>query len=85
MGDMGEIFNAMKEASQEKRANNRASSAQLLTDAGIDFVSKNAGAHLIVEDRIDFWPGTGLWIVRGETKKHRGIRKLITRIGDSQK
>lgn len=80
MGDMGEIFNAMKEASKEKRANNRDRSTEILVVAGIPFVSKNNGAHLIVAERYDFWPGTGLWMERGKAKKHRGIRSLIERI-----
>ena len=77
MGDMGELFNAYRKDRQEKRASNRASSAQLLREAGIDFVEKNHGAHLIVQERYDFWPGTGLWIERGTTKKQRGVKGLI--------
>ena len=36
--------------------------------------------HLIVlagAKEVDFWPGTGLWIVRGTKDKRRGVRKLI--------
>lgn len=77
-GDMGEVFNAMREASKEKRAKNRDSSAQLLTAAGIPYESKNIGAHLIVDGDIDFWPGTGLWMIRGHKRKRRGVRRLIT-------
>lgn len=83
MSDMGEIFNAMREASKEKRANNRDRSTEMLVIAGIPFVSKNNGAHLIVDGRFDFWPGTGLWMERGgsvKRKKHRGIRSLISAI-----
>jgi len=82
MGDMGEIFNAMKEASKEKRASNRVESSQLLTKANILYETKNLGAHLIVNGDIDFWPGTGLWIVRGNSKKRRGVRKLIRYVSD---
>lgn len=77
MGDMGDDFNAMKKASQVKRADNREKSAQRLRDAGVPFVSKNAGAHLIVRDRVNFWPGTGLWADRETPEKGRGVRSLL--------
>ena len=77
MGDMGEVFNAMREHSKQKRANNRQSSKAMLDAHNIRYVTKNIDAHLIVEDRIDFWPGTGKWIVRGEKKHRRGVKKLI--------
>lgn len=84
MGDVGEFWNAirptMKTASQKKRAGNREASAAILSRSAIPFESKNDGAHLIVEcgkSRIDFWPGTGLWIVRGSRIKNRGVRKLV--------
>ena len=65
------------EESKERRARNRQNSAALLTGEGFAFESKNRDAHLIVEGLVDFWPGTGLWIVRGETAQHRGVRSLI--------
>lgn len=90
MGDVGEFWKdvgpAMKEQSQQKRANNREASAAILTRSGIQFDAKNDGAHLIVEagkQRIDFWPGTGLWIVRGSPIQHRGVRKLVAYVGAS--
>lgn len=80
MGDMGDDFNFMKNRSREKRADNREYSAAVLTRSGIVFESKNMDAHLIVlggAKVIDFWPGTGLWIVRGSKEKRRGVRKLV--------
>lgn len=41
---------AMQEASQQRRASNRANSAALLRANGVPFESKNGGAHLIVRD-----------------------------------
>lgn len=79
MSDMGEIFNGMKEESQKRRADNRESSAKILNDNGISFESKNVGAHLIVrghEITVDFWPGTGKWIVRNG-KAGRGVFNLL--------
>ena len=76
MGDMGDYWRdvrpAMKEESQRRRSSNRESSSRLLTEAGISFESKNEGSHLIVSGQgavVDFWPGTGLWIVRGSKER----------------
>ena len=78
MSELGETFSLMRDASRDKRASNRTASAQMLVSNSIEFESKNFGAHLILEinPKIDFWPGTGLWISRCG-KKGRGIRKLI--------
>lgn len=78
--DMGAIFRDMKEASKLKRAANRHGSAEILTERGIAFESKNGGAHLIVKHNgkvVDMWPGTGRWIFRGGTPEGRGIMNLI--------
>ena len=73
-----EFSKAMKEQSQERRANNRESSAAILTNKGIPFESKNGGAHLIVNGgEVDFWPGTGKWIFRQSRKQGRGVRQLL--------
>lgn len=76
---MGEVFNAMRAASQAKRANNREHSAQQLREAGIAFTAHNGGAHLVVAGgRFDTWPGTGLWKERsGQRRRGRGVRNLI--------
>lgn len=80
MGDMGEVFNAMRKAAQDKRAANREQSAKMLQDAGIPFDSHNHGAHLIVDGRYDFWPGTGLWIERSTKKDGRGVHSLMKHV-----
>jgi hypothetical protein len=63
-----------------ERAAKRKAGARALSDAGILFESKNDGAHLIIHARpltIDYWPGTDLWIVRGNPIKHYGFRGLM--------
>lgn len=84
MGDYWrDVAPAMKQESQERRARNRTSSASMLTQAGIAFESKNDGAHLIVTCGVrtyDFWPGTGLWKMRGSTQRRRGVRSLMNQI-----
>lgn len=79
--DMGAYWRDVKAAQQQKRAENRKGSEQLLREAGVLFETKNGGAHLIVNHHghiIDFWPGTGLWRMRGSTQRHYGVRKLLT-------
>jgi hypothetical protein len=83
MGDMGEIFNGMAEESKRRRADNRENSAKILSENGISFESKNMAAHLIVHGHaitVDFWPGTGKWIVRGG-KTGRGVFNLMKLVG----
>jgi len=80
---MGDVWRDVKEARAEKRASNREQSAQILRDAGVEFESKNLGAHLIVTAEcgvFDFWPGTGLWQRRGDPKQSRGVHSLMRKI-----
>lgn len=82
MSEISEIYADHRAIGQEKRAKNRKSSTELLSENGIDFVVKNDGAHIIIsihgKPEIDFWPGTGLWIDRKEkSRKRRGVMKLI--------
>lgn len=65
--DWDRFGQAMRQHSRLKRADNRESSARLLASKGYDFTVHNLGAHLVVGHRgvvVDFWPGTGKWIVR---------------------
>jgi len=81
MSEIGEMFQELKERSQDKRAGNRENSAAYLNGAAIPFTTHNNGAHLVVEGDtcyIDFWPGTGKWITRDEPKKTGfGVRNLV--------
>lgn len=75
-----EYWRDVKRAKADKRHENTIRSTEILVLAGIPFISKNNGAHLIVADKYDFWPATGLWIERRKGTKGRGIAKLIGRI-----
>ena len=75
--EIGETFKALRESSRSRRANNRSKSADMLRAAGVAFVERNGGAHLIVAGRWDAWPGTGLWIDRTTKERGRGVRELI--------
>lgn len=80
MGDMGDTFNAMREAGKQRRASNRETTPDLLRRHGIQFDEKNGGAHLIVRHAgkvADLWPGTGKYQVRGSGKYRRGVFNLL--------
>ncbi len=85
MSDMANIFKELKSQKQEKRRKNREQSALLLQEKGIEFDSRNCGAHLIIEAKqgriIDFWPGTGLWRYRDDNRNGRGVHSLIKELG----
>lgn len=78
--DMGDFWRDVKAARQAECASNRQDSAAMLLAAGLKFETKNLGAHLIVRAlglTVDFWPGTGLWIVRKPRREGRGVQRLI--------
>jgi len=75
-----------RDAGKRKRRRNRSFSAHMLEKAGIPFVSKNNGAHLIVaygDLSFDFFPGTGLFISRTGPSEicGRGIYHLLECLG----
>lgn len=79
MSEATEIYAALKTCSQANRAHNRNESPKILKRHGVEFESKNRDAHLIVHGHsvtVDFWPGTGKWIVRGGTSG-RGVFNLL--------
>lgn len=82
MGDLAEDFAALRADSKARRANNRSKSADRLNEAGVRYLERSYGSHLIIETpmRIDFWPGTGLWIIRNSNERGRGVDKLLARI-----
>jgi hypothetical protein len=68
------------EEHKNKTAKNREESTKILQERGIDFLSRNNGAHLIVQNNgivVDFWPGTGKYIVRESNIEGRGVFNLI--------
>lgn len=65
---------------QTKRQQNKDDSTFLLNQADVSYTEHNDVLHLIIqhnEDIIDFYPSTGLWIVRKKNYQRRGIGKLL--------
>ena len=79
--EVTEMWRAHHADQAKKRAENRISSSEVLRKAGVPFVVKNNGAHLILDERVDFWPGTSLWHCRITPTKGRGIRRLFDFLG----
>lgn len=80
--DVGDMWRDHHLARQAKRGQNRATSTDLLRAKGVSFELRNGGAHMMIVTadtlRIDFWPGTGKFIVhRPEKLEGRGVFKLI--------
>lgn len=45
---------------------------------GLEVERKNLGEHVVVDrGLVDFWPGTGVWIFRGDRKRGRGFDPLV--------
>lgn len=76
-----DMFRERRKRSQEKRRSNRENSAKKLEKFGIPFTIHNAGAHLIVMEKIDFWPGTGRWTCRETKTTAFGVMGLIRHLG----
>lgn len=84
MGDVGDGMRALRAASRERRRLSRLAAPSALWQAGIAFTEHNHGAHLIVADEWDFWPGTGKWCHRGPPQADgRGVFNLIQVIKES--
>jgi hypothetical protein len=81
MGDIGDDFRELREASKARRAANRELSTEMLKTAGVRFQVSNGGAHLIVDGVVDFWPGTGRFIHRTTKASGRGVRNMLKTIG----
>ena len=80
MSEDGDVWRAHKLDQQEKRAFNRTSSTSIIKK----WVLQNGGilagyteAHLRVNNRFDFWPGTGKYLDRETNKYGRGVFNLI--------
>ena len=86
MGDMGDIYRDMNEHSKLIREKRRVLAPRVLKKEGVLFSIHNNGAHIIIGPRkIDFWPGTGMWKVRGTDHKGFGLGKLIRFINKKER
>lgn len=81
MGDMADVFRAWDKQKKEKKESNRVYSTDLIKQNYT--VDVKTPWHLVIEHagkKIDFWPSTGKWNVRGQKKYNCGVRKLIKKL-----
>lgn len=82
---MKETWDELKKQRQEKRADNRVKSREILEKSGFEVEFHNFGMHLVVDGRVDFWPGTGRWIARGAKAHGFGVYSLIEWLGKNKR
>ena len=83
MGEMIEVFQAVKRLNQSHAAQMRQLIPEELKRRGIVFTTHNEGAHPIVETNhglVDYWPGTGKWVAR-EGARGYGLDGLLAYMG----
>lgn len=82
MGDMGDLYNAMKEGSRIKKKKNLERALRKLEEAKVPYESFNCGIHLKVKG-FDYWPSTGL-IMKNGAHIGRGINKMLELVTQQQ-
>lgn len=84
MSELAENFKEMRENSKVKRAKNLFRSTEIVKESGVKFEVKNGGYHLVVDDRYDFYPSTGMFIERKTRKTGRGVFKLLEKMKEGK-
>jgi hypothetical protein len=83
MGDMREVFNAMRGARQARHLEWKRTNMGVLEAAGIEFRSTNNGETLLFRERgkpkVDFYPSTGRWRVAGVSRAFSGGAEAFLR------
>lgn len=78
MGNVGDLYRDLKEDRRRKKLSNAANSLALLKLKQVPYRILNAlNWHLLIDERIDFWPSTGKWRERQTGKQGRGVQNLI--------
>ena len=78
--DQVEDWTASRRASQKKRARNREFSTALIEKWCKDYsgmLMRFSESHLRINERFDFWPGTGKYQDRVTSQYRRGVFNLI--------
>lgn len=78
---MGEFYAGLRQERQERGAERRDHAPRVLAEEGVNIARiENNGAHIIIHhaaQHVDFWPASGLWIVRETKERRRGLWPLI--------
>lgn len=90
MGDMGEVFNAIKEEKRAKRQNNLKNNQQLIDSSWTIHSEYHVSKTVRIEDRdvrVEFWPSSNKWKVgnryyRGSLPK--ALKEIIHGVRSSE-
>lgn len=77
MSESIEYLRAMKESEREFRQRAKAARTKYIQDSGLEHTIHNNGEHIVVCNEVDFWPSTGLWIVRRGRYRRHGVKGLV--------
>lgn len=71
MGDMAEVFNAMKDAKKERHSNWYEKNLKLLSNSGFTYTHKDTVCLFreLNKPKVDFYPHTGRWKVNNKMKR----------------
>ncbi len=78
MSELGQIFRAVREESQERKASNHIRSIMILDEENVVY-KKLSPDHYRVGDW-DFWPSTGLFKHLLNGQKGRGVFNLLRKV-----
>jgi hypothetical protein len=75
MGEMGEVFGAMREATRQRHAEWKTNNMATVQKADVVYRTANAGETLLFREpgkpKVDFYPSTGRWRVVGDPTNTR--------------
>ena len=77
MTELAETFKAMKLHNKNKRQQNLEDNTRKLLENMIEYKSYNHGYHLVIDDKIKFYPSTGVFIVRSTKQKGKGFNNMM--------
>lgn len=75
-GDMGEIFNALREHRRTCHRKQNVENMLIINQSGFAYAARNGGEVLLFREagfpKCDFYPSTGRWRVAGDKRTYRG-------------
>lgn len=76
MGDMGEVCNAMRAATQQRHADRKERNTETLLRSNLTLTIKSGGEVILFREqgkpKVDFYPSTGRWRIPDKNKTFRG-------------
>ena len=84
MSELGDDFREWREYKRKRKAEFVATATRVLGKEGVFYTVLDYGTnHFRIENRVDYWPGTGTWIVLETRERGYGLRELIKYIKEN--